>query len=349
MSISNNQEPTDQFTDLAKSYAASRPPLATHRSGFARFASPDRLRSWALVPVIGVLMVIGTLVDPVFLSPENLVNVLQQQTELALVVLALSLTLIAGKIDLSLESTVGFAPALAVTMVAGLGIGDVLVVPLALAIGAVVGAVNGLLIMRLGLNAFIVTLGMLIVLRGLQIGITGGQSIFDLPESISVLGGNSFIGLPISIWICVAAFAVGIVVLHYFRHGRAVYAVGGNAEAARAAGVRTDRTVWVVFVLGSVLAALAGVLFAGRLGSIAASQGQGMIFTVFAAAVIGGISLAGGRGSLFGALTGVIALGLIQNILTLAGISGEWFGAIYGAIILAALMISRLTAGKEPD
>jgi simple sugar transport system permease protein/ribose transport system permease protein len=104
-----------------------------------------------------------------------------------------------------------------------------------------------------------------------------------------------------------------------------------------------------VLVIGSVLAALAGVLLAGRLGSIAAAQGQGMIFTVFAAAVIGGISLAGGRGSLFGALTGVIALGLIQNILTLAGVSGQWFGAIYGGIILAALMISRLTAGRDED
>jgi simple sugar transport system permease protein/ribose transport system permease protein len=294
-------------------------------------------------------MVIGTLVDPVFLSPENLINVLQQQTELALVVLALSLTLIAGKIDLSLESTVGFAPAFAVVVVAGLGFGDGLVIPLALAVGALVGLTNGLLIIRLGLNAFIVTLGMLIVLRGLQIGITGGQSIFDLPVSISLLGTTSLLGLPVSIWICAAAFIVGIVVLHYFRYGRAVYAVGGNAEAARAAGVRTGRTVWVVLVIGSVLAALAGVLLAGRLGSIAAAQGQGMIFTVFAAAVIGGISLAGGRGSLFGALTGVIALGLIQNILTLAGVSGQWFGAIYGGIILAALMISRLTAGRDED
>jgi simple sugar transport system permease protein/ribose transport system permease protein len=107
--------------------------------------------------------------------------------------------------------------------------------------------------------------------------------------------------------------------------------------------------MWMVFIVASVIAALAGILLAGRLGSIASAQGQGMIFTVFAAAVIGGISLDGGKGSLFGALCGVIVLGLIQNILTLAGVRGEWIGAIYGAIILAALMLARVTSGRAQD
>jgi simple sugar transport system permease protein/ribose transport system permease protein len=194
-----------------------------------------------------------------------------------------------------------------------------------------------------------VTLGMLIVLRGVQIGITGGQNLFDLPPSVLYLGNAVWLGLPASIWLCGGLFAAGIAKLGYFRHGRAVYAVGGNVDAARAAGIRTDRVVWVVFMVGGLLAALAGLLMTGRLGSVASAQGEGMIFTVFAAAVIGGVSMEGGKGTLFGALCGVIVLGLINNILTLAGVSAQWIQAIYGLIILVVLMLARLTTGKAQD
>jgi ribose/xylose/arabinose/galactoside ABC-type transport system permease subunit len=310
------------------------------------------IRDLSLIPVILVLLIIGTFIDPVFLTAQNLINVLQQQTELSLVVLAEAVILIAGKFDLSLESTVGLAPALAVLIVTG-SLGTTfpqeVSIPLALLIGAGIGVINGFLILKFRLSAFIVTLGMLIVLRGLQVGFTGGRSLFELPESMAGLGIAVWFGIPASIWICLLIYLAGIVFLGYFRQGRAVYAIGGNVDAARAAGIRTDRVVWTVFIIGGALAALAGVLLAGRLGSIAAAQGQGVIFTVFAAAVIGGISLDGGKGTLFGALCGVIVLGLIQNILTLAGVTGEWIGAIYGAIILAALMLARVTSGKAQD
>ena len=237
---------------------------------------------------------------------------LQQQTELSLLVLAEAIILIAGKFDLSLESTVGLAPALARGAghpggQHGLGTGGRRRWRSRSACwsGWPIGAFNGLLILRFGLSAFIVTLGMLIVLRGLQIGITGGQNLFDLPASVLYLGTAVWLGLPASIWICGVLFAAGIAVLGFFRHGRALYAIGGNVDAARAAGIRTDRVVWIVFIVGGLLAALAGLLMTGRLGSVAAAQGDGMIFTVFAAAVIGGVSLDGGKGTLFGALCGV--------------------------------------------
>ncbi|HEV7707774.1 MAG TPA: ABC transporter permease [Asanoa sp.] len=315
-----------------------------------------RMRDLALVPAIIVLVLVGALIDPVFLSSANITNVLQQQTELSLLVLAEAIILIGGRFDLSLESTVGLAPALGVALVipaASNGIGtewaSALAIPICLLVGLAIGAFNGLLILRFGLSAFIVTLGMLIVLRGLQIGITGGQNLFELPESVLYLGNALWLGLPASIWICAILFAIGIAVLGFFRHGRAVYAIGGNRDAARAAGIRADRVMWIVFIVGGVLAALAGLLMTGRLGSVAAAQGDGMIFTVFAAAVIGGVSMEGGKGTLFGALCGVIVLGLINNILTLAGVSAQWIQAIYGLIILVALMLARLTTGKAQD
>src|SRR6266498_1943275 len=313
------------------------PPVATQpRAGLGeRGIQLARFRDLALVPAILLLAVVGTLVDPVFLSASNIIDVLQQQTELSLLVLAESLILISGKFDLSLESTIGIAPALAI--------------PLCLLIGLLIGAFNGLMILRFQLSAFIVTLAMLIVLRGLQTGATTGKSLFALPPSVSYLGNTQWFGLPASLWICGVLFSAGIVFLGFFRHGRAIYAVGGNAEAARAAGIRTDRVAWVVFMVGSLLAALAGLLLTGRLGSVAAAQGQGLIFQVFAAAVIGGVSLEGGKGTIFGALCGVIVLGLITNILTLAHVSGYWIQAIYGAIILVALVLARLTTGKAQD
>ena len=181
------------------------------------------------------------------------------------------------------------------------------------------------------------------------IGVTGGQNLFELPPSVLYLGNATWLGLPASIWLCALLFAAGIAVLGYLRHGRAVYAIGGNIDAARAAGIRADRVIWAVFMVAGVLAALAGLLMTGRLGSVAAAQGEGMIFTVFAAAVIGGVSLEGGKGTLFGALCGVLVLGLINNILTLASVSAQWIQAIYGLIILVALMLARLTTGKAQD
>ncbi|GAA2662894.1 MULTISPECIES: ABC transporter permease [Nonomuraea] len=309
-----------------------------------------RFRDLTLVPVIVLLLVVGAFVDPVFLTPGNLTNVLQQQSALALVVLAEALILIAGKFDLSLESTVGMAPAITVLLIpAASGGMGLLAIPICLLIGAAIGAFNGFLILKFQLSAFVVTLAMLIVVHGLHLGLTGGKSLFELPESLLYLGSATWLGLPAAIWIAGVLFAVGIVTLGYFRVGRSLYAIGGNADAARAAGIRVERVVWTVFIIGGALAALAGILETGRLGGISANQGVGWIFMVFAAAVIGGVSMDGGKGTIFGALTGVLVIGLVENILTLKGVPGEWKQLVYGVIILVALMISRVAGGKAQD
>jgi simple sugar transport system permease protein len=130
------------------------------------------------------------------------------------------------------------------------------------------------------------------------------------------------------------------------RFGRAIYAIGGNPEAARVAGIPVDRITIAVYVLGG---GLAGIMLTGRIASVMASQGQNMIFYVFAAAVIGGISLNGGQGRILGALSGVILLGLLQNVLTLSQVAAFWIDAAYGAIILFALIVTRLTSEAPPD
>jgi len=344
-------------TALADTTAPDDMSTAGRRRGLIGGRIPlARLRDLALVPAILIIAVVGRIVSPVFLQPDNLLNVLQTMSEIALLVLAQTMVLIVKKMDLSLESTMGLAPGVAAWLVVPVGAGHGLgllpggwAIPVTLAVGALVGAVNAILIIRFGLNGFIVTLGMLIVLRGALTGISGGQTFFHLPESMLYLGTTPWFGVPASIWICLTLFAVAIVVLGWTSFGRSLYAIGGNVDAARAAGIRTGRVLWIVIVTGSVLAALAGLLLSGRLASVASAQGNGYIFTVFAAAVIGGISLNGGKGTMFGAFTGILLLFMIQNVLTLAGIPAQWIGALNGLIILAALIVSRITGGKVQD
>ena len=315
-----------------------------------------RLRDLALVPAIVAIAIVGQIVNPVFLQTDNLLNVLQTMSEVGLLVLAQTLVLIVGKMDLSLESTFGLAPGVAAWLIAptgvahGLGLlSNVWAIPIVLAVGALIGVVNALLIVRFRLNGFVVTLGMLITLRGLLTGISKGQTFFQLPSSMTYLGQNSALGVPLSVWICVGLFALAGGVLGFTRWGRSLYAIGGNVDAARAGGIRTDRVTMGVLVLASLLAALGGLLITGRLASVAANQGSGAIFTVFAAAVIGGVSLSGGRGTVFGAFTGVLLLYTIQNVLTLAGVPAQWIDALNGGIILVALILSRVTSGKAQE
>lgn len=309
---------------------------------------------YALIPVLIVVFLIGALVHPAFLTPNNLTNVLRQSSELAIVVIAQSLILIAGKFDLSLESIVGLAPMLAAWLVSsvaiggsGLGVDPIVALLVLFGVGVLVGVINGGLVVKLGLNPFIATLAMLILLRGITVGLSGGKTLYDLPAAFLFLGNASPLGIPLPVWIAGFAFVIAGVFMRWHRVGRAVYAIGGNAEAARAAGINADRIVWGVYIVAGVLAALAGLMLTGRLASVVSSQGDGMIFTVFAAAVIGRISLNGGRGSMLGALCGVLLLGLVSNILTLSRIEPFWISAAYGAIILLALLAARFTSGSS--
>ena len=312
-----------------------------------------RLRDLALLPALLALVIVGSLVSPVFLNPNNITTILTSSAALALIVLAESLIIITGKFDLSLESIYGFAPAIGAMVVvpaAKFGFGlewpvyvGILVV---LLVGGAVGFINGFLVVALRLNAFIVTLAMLIILRGMLVGATSGRTLFDLPDAFYGLMEITLLGLPLAVWLAALAFLIAGLVLRYHRLGRALYAIGGNPEAARAAGIRVERVVWGVYVLAGVLAALGGLAITGYVGAISANQGNGLIFTVFAASVIGGISLDGGKGTMFGALTGVLLLGVVQNVLTLAQVPSFWIQAIYGAIILGSLMVARFAGGQ---
>lgn len=313
------------------------------------------VREAALLPVLVVLLVVGAILNSHFLTLSNFTGVGQQISALGVVVVGESLILLIGGIDLSLESTYGLAPMIAAWLIVpvaafgdGLLLSPYLGILILLAVGAAVGLVNGLLIVRGRLNGFIVTLAMTILLAGIQDGIVKGQAPFNLPTAFGYLGAADFGVVPVSLIVAAVLFVLTGVFLRYHRIGRAIYAIGGNREAARAAGIKVDKIRIGVYVTASALAAIGGLMEAGRVSSVVPTQGygEGIIFPVFAAAVIGGVSLQGGRGNMVGAASGVILLGLVQNLLTLENAPNYWVDAIDGGVILFALIMSRVIGGE---
>src|SRR5437588_12432060 len=307
------------------------------------------IRDLALLPVIVLLVVIGAFVNPSFLTATNFINVAQESAALGAVVVAETLILLTGKFDLSLQATYGLAPMVGAWLIVskdGQGLGTnwnpFIGIAIVLLVGLVVVAFNGFLVIKLGFNAFIFTLAMLILLMGIQVGIVSGRTIYHLPDEFIYLGSASLFGVPVSVWVTAVIFLLSALFLRYHRVGRAIYAIGGNTEAARAAGIHVDRIRIGVFIVASILAALAGLMTAGQVVAVTASQGNNLIFSVFAAAVIGGISLDGGRRRMVGALTGVILLALVQNIRTVSQINIFRIDALNGLIILIALALARL-------
>jgi simple sugar transport system permease protein len=324
-------------------------PIAGTLRSQGRLVMANWIRELALLPVIVLLLVIGAFVNPAFLTTDNFINVAQESAALGAVVAAETLILLTGKFDLSLQATYGLAPMVGAWLIVskdGQGLGTnwnpLLGIAITLLVGLVVGAFNGFLVIKLGFNAFIFTLAMLILLAGIQVGIVSGRTIYHLPDAYIYLGSQYLLGIPVSVWVTGAIFVFAALFLRYHRVGRAIYAIGGNTEAARAAGIQVDRVRIGVFIVASLLAALAGLMTAGQVVAVTASQGNNLIFSVFAAAVIGGISLDGGRGRMVGALTGVILLALVRNILILSQIQTFWIDAATGLIILIALGLARL-------
>ncbi len=314
------------------------------------------LQSVALIPVIIAISVLGAIISPHFLTTTNIINnVLALAAPLAILVIAESVILIGGYFDLSLQSTVGFSVMMLAVLIAEPATGSRgygLPVPVALlttvAVLVLIGLLNGFFVSFLKLNAFIVTLAMLILIEGITLGISNGQTYTELPGFVLWLGTADIIGIPVQAVIFVAAFALAAAFMRFTPTGRGIYAMGGSIVAARAAGLPIRRLTIGLFVVGSLMALLAGLMLAAQTSVATASLGNNIIFTVFAAAVLGGIDLNGGRGTLIGAALGVLLLSIIQNILTLSNVPSFWINAAYGLIILGALLIGRVSSTFSP-
>lgn len=283
-----------------------------------------------------------------FLDAGSFLNILVHAAVLGLLVIGESFTLLTGNFDLSIESTLGFCGMLSAWLVlpmgppengSGLMMHPFIAVAVILVMGPLIGWINGTLITRGRMNNFVVTLAMLILLRGLMLLVPRGNTIYHTPTLYNILGATKVGPIPLPVLVVLVAFAIAHVVLNYTPFGRDLYAVGGNKEAALASGVDPERRIRQVYIIAGLLAAIGGWMLAGRTRSVVPNMGEGMVFEVFAAAVIGGVSLNGGRGTMLGAFGGVLLLSTIGTGLNLMDVSEFWIGTVRGVIILIAMLI----------
>jgi ribose/xylose/arabinose/galactoside ABC-type transport system permease subunit len=221
----------------------------------------------------------------------------------------------------------------------GWSVNPILAAFIGIALGVGIGWVNGSLVTRLKMDSFLVTLGSLIVLGGLTYVLNQARTLNGIDPALLFLGGEKSLGVPNSVILTACAFGLAVIISRFTSGGRRLYAVGSNAVAARAAGIDPGAVKRRMFMVAGGIAGVAGLLIIGELGSAPANVGQGVIFEVFAATVIGGVSLSGGRGSYFDVLGGVLLLSIIANALNLTTIDPFWVEPIRGFIILFAVFL----------
>jgi ribose transport system permease protein len=302
----------------------------------------DRLRSlgqnlgllWSLV----VLCAFAMYLSPTFLQTGNLLNVGRQVALFGIVAVSMTFVILTRGIDLSVGSIVGVV-AVATAMMLGSGVPIPLTMLAALALGAAFGAINGIGVVC-GMPPFIMTLGTLIMGRGVAMTIANGepQTLGDAADAFSFLGGGFLLGIPVPIWIFAAVVVAAFLVLCHTPFGRQIYAVGSNTEAARLAGIPVPQVLMSVYVISGVLSALTALIFVSRLTVGEPTAGTNLELEAITIVVIGGTSLFGGEGGVIGTVIGAAIIAVMANILNLLGISPFTQQIVKGAIIIAAVM-----------
>ncbi len=275
-----------------------------------------------------------------FLSGNNLVNIFRQAATITVMAVAMTFVIACAEIDLSVGSVAGLSSVIAAMTIATYGLVPGILA--GLAVGVVIGGINGALVSTLGIPSFLVTLGMLGIAFGLAQWITASAPQPILDETyIQIFGGGNFGPIPgLLIWMALAIVA-GVLFLNRTKFGRQVLATGGNRQAAEYAGVKTKRIKFTVLLLSGMAAALAGMLYAGRLHSGRFQWGQGDEMSAIAAVILGGTSLFGGAGSVVGTLFGALLMSLINNGLILAGLDSSQQQVVRGIIIILAVALAR--------
>jgi len=304
-----------------------------------------RVRELGIVVALALLVTVTAILEPRFIETDSLRNLALNASIFAILAAGQTLVLVTRNVDLSVGSVLGLSAYLAGNLLSNHpGLPLPVVFLLAIALGAACGLFNGILVTWGHVPALVVTLGTLYVFRGLAFLWTNGTQVNaeTLPDSFLNLGTDSILGVPILVIIALVVLLVVGQWLRDFRAGRELYAIGSNPEGARLAGVRSGRRVLTAFVLAGALAGLGGVLFTARFGTVDATAGVGYEFTVIAAAVVGGVAIFGGTGSVYGAALGALLLGTITSALIVLRVEAFWQQAAIGALLLLAIAFDRL-------
>jgi rhamnose transport system permease protein len=305
-----------------------------------------------LTLIVAALAVVGASLSPFFLTPENFANLTVSVVEIAIMAIPMALVIVAGEIDLSVESMVGLSSSVLGYLWAA-GVPLEVAIPLVLAMGALGGLLNGTLVARAGLPSLVVTLGTLALFRGLALVVLGPRGVSSFPDAFTSFGFGTIPGTPIP-WPLTVFIALALilgVVLHGTWIGRQIYAVGKSQSAARYSGVRVARVKTALFVLSGAIAALAGIVLTARFATARADAGQGMTLIVVTTVLLGGVNIFGGSGTIPGVALAVVTLAVLQSALRLASVSTEFQSIALGLLLIlsVALPYVAIRAGQFVD
>lgn len=292
-----------------------------------------------------LLCVVITFVSPAFMTLSNRTNVFTQVSTNAIIAVGMTFVILTGGIDLSVGSTVAISGAFAASIIKSTN--NVFLAVLAAGIvGIVIGLINGLLISKGKLQAFIATLATMTIFRGATLVFTNGTPISKLPENFVNIGNGKLGFIPIPVIITVIVLVIAIYVLTQTRFGRYLYALGGNEDSARLSGINTTKIKTLVYVISGFASSIAGVIIASRIGSASPNAGTGFELDAIAAVVIGGTSLAGGEGRITGTLIGALIIGVLNNGLNLMNVSPFYQSIVKGLVILIAVLLDKKSRKK---
>ncbi|XTR50930.1 ABC transporter permease [Pseudarthrobacter sp. So.54] len=296
----------------------------------------DQLRAVWMLAFVAIALVFAT---PLFLQPSNMLNVLLTAAVVALIAAGQTYVIILAEIDLSVGAVLGFSAITTASVISQYGV--VAGLAAGLAVGALAGLINGVLVTKAKMPSFIATLATMSIFAGLTLQFSQGNPVKVTDAAFLALGQGNLLGIPTPIWIMLVLGVLFGYILARTRFGRELYATGDNADAARLAGISTDRVKILAFMISGVLAATAGFILTARLGTAQPTAGTGLELAAIAAVIIGGTSLAGGRGALLGTLVGAVLLAMIDNGLNLLNVSPFLQSVVKGAVILLAVFVDR--------
>jgi ribose transport system permease protein len=303
-------------------------------------------REFALVVVLLIMGTAMTIASPVFLDMGNLEAILVALSVEGTIAVGMMILLISGGFDLSVGSVVGFTGVVTgLSLQAGMPVVPAILTGLIAALA--VGLLNGLLVAKMEINPFITTLGMSIAIRGLLLVLAHGRAVLNLPPAFTVIGQGSVFGLQIPILVMLAIVIIGDILMRNWRFFRQNYYIGGNEKAAGLSGINVDFVKIANYCVVALLAGVAGILTTARFGTSSVTFGTGVELRVITATIIGGASLSGGEGSVFGAFLGALFMGVLANALNLLGVDAYWQNLITGLILILAVLFDVLNERRK--
>lgn len=281
-----------------------------------------------------------------FFATRNMINILRQVSIIGILTAGMTFVIISGGMDLSVGSQLGLTGVLCAMFLSEFQMNNALSVVLAIMIATCFGLITGFLIVSLNVSAIVITLGMQTVIRGFAYIFSGGIPIYDIPEPLVFLGQGYIGAIPVPVVIMLIIVLVMGFILHKTYFGRYVYAIGGNIEAARLAGVQVNKVLVSLYAISGFLAGIAGVILMGRVSSGAPASGTGTEMEVITAVIIGGISINGGKGAMAGAFCGALIVGMLSNGLTIMNVGQYYQNVITGIVLILAVAFDTLL-GRE--